>query len=599
LSSVGLSGAATDVRCFTKQGRFLYAGTFGFGIYQSSDTGQTWFSMNNGLPNNLRVLGVVTSPNTGKIFLKTQTSGQFVSTDSANTWTAINNIPAGMSMDGYLIDLVNDTLFVGCGDVLLKSSDYGQTYRKVEGYPYPNTPMALLKFQNHIYIASSGKGVLRMHKDSLIVHNFEGSGLAAKSALSITNHKGNLFAGTVSASGPNNIQGNGTGGGVYRYYSAEKTWKQRNYGFYASCLISFVSANGNRVFASTGYAGGGVNGLFSTDDNGRNWSQVNVPFLPTGDVVRQGNDLFVPFGTSGIGKSTDGGASFIAITNGLNQVQVNHLLVSGNTIFASAYGGGTYRSSNGGTSWQNCNIGQPTNAGCYGMGKLGNTLFVGINGVPNTIYKSTNNGNSWTEVANTSWESARSFHTMGTYLYAITANGLKRSNDGINWTALASPFFGNYPEKINSDPEGMLFYSTASHFSVSLDSGNTWQEGIGDQVNDSPRQFVISNGRIFAGTGFQGIIVRNTSDFSTTQTEKVWHNSEKLNLFPNPASDQFQIQWKENQKPVAIHLFDLNGSLLRSWKAGDVLSVSDLHRGFYLVKIETETGTLVQKLGLD
>ena len=71
---------------------------------------------------------------------------------------------------------------------------------------------------------------------------------------------------------------------------------------------------------------------------------------------------------------------------------------------------------------------------------------------------------------------------------------------------------------------------------------------------------------------------------------------QKINLYPNPAIDAFQINGVEGL--VTLRLLDINGRLLLAKKVTDneSVSVSSLPKGLYIVKLITADGTLERKV---
>ncbi|MEI6754116.1 MAG: leucine-rich repeat protein [Paludibacter sp.] len=71
---------------------------------------------------------------------------------------------------------------------------------------------------------------------------------------------------------------------------------------------------------------------------------------------------------------------------------------------------------------------------------------------------------------------------------------------------------------------------------------------------------------------------------------------EKINIFPNPVTDAFQINGVEGL--VMLRLLDINGRLLLAKKVTDNESVSvcSLPKGLYIVKLITADGTLERKV---
>src|SRR6266566_6254561 len=67
----------------------VFVGTQGGGIFRSSDNGETWTGVNNGLTDtNVRALAI---NNNGDIFAGTPGGGVYRSTDNGENWTLIDN----------------------------------------------------------------------------------------------------------------------------------------------------------------------------------------------------------------------------------------------------------------------------------------------------------------------------------------------------------------------------------------------------------------------------------------------------------------------------------------------------------------------------
>ena len=184
-----------------------------------------------------------------------------------------------------------------------------------------------------------------------------------------------------------------------------------------------------------------------------------------------------------------------------------------NIILAGGVSGGMWRSVNGGSSWTKVTnlddlhsvtaIAQDpinTNIWYYGTGEIsGNSARA--SGAPyrgNGIFKSVDNGQTWTQLASTS-STPQTFNSdfqycwnikvspTNSYVYAATYGRIYRSTDaGVNWTAvfdskdinLANPSSTSVTD-IAIDSNGKIYIAAGTDgdiggFFISLDNGDTW-----------------------------------------------------------------------------------------------------------------------------
>lgn len=592
-SNLGLNGFALYPRCFLQQGRFTYLGSSGSGVYQSADSGKTWFSANAGLPSNATCIAMVKAKN--KIYLKTENQGQFRSADSAATWLAINNVPTSF-LTGYAMAALNDTLYVGSDRFLLKSGDEGNTWRKIINWPFNVQPLTLLPSGSQLLIGTERGGLYHLHNDSLLVRAFDDSGLVAKSISQLAFYNGQLLAGTIKGSGIGSF-GQPLGGGIYQFNGTKKVWKQASYGIFPDIHVVGVYAVDNYLFAVPESAFGNNFGLYRSADEGRSWVATRTPVGPYGRVIKQGNSYFTVFGNSGIGRSVNEGLDWSLSMNGAEQSLFNNLISSGNTIFACSYGNGIWRSTNEGISWQSCSIGLPGNAQCYEMGRLGNTLFVGVNGAPNTIYQSTNNGNSWAAVPNTDWGRTEHFLTVGNTVFATSNTAVyKSTNNGATWAVIGHPNLYGYPAGLAATADGKLVVSAGQGFVWSPDNGTTWlvnTEGLGS-LTMGP--LTIHNGKVFGGAGQSGVLWRSVSELQATEVLPQSMMDNGMSIWPNPARDWVEIRSIGEESENQITVFQSNGQKIWEGKSSHSLQVKNWPKGVYFVRLISLRGAISQKL---
>ena len=301
----------------------IFAGTFeGGGVYRSTDNGDNWTLIDNGLTNTYVTALAINSSN--NIFAATFGGGAFRSTDNGDSWTALNT---GVPNATFLSLAINASgyIFAG-GDPLggpvgvLRSTDNGDSWEPVNnGLDTGNGINALLATSN-----------------------------------------GSLFAGTY-------------GDGVFRSTDNGDNWSQINNGLTTIFVLSFATNASGDIFAGT-YFGGGV---FRSTDNGDTWSEQNDGIIATEVRAIARRPFAIPIqhpnvsaidlifaGTYGSGmfRSSDSGGSWQKINNGLSALYESALAINANNhIFVGADfvggAGGVYRSTDDGDNWVEINQG--------------------------------------------------------------------------------------------------------------------------------------------------------------------------------------------------------------------------------------------------
>ncbi len=148
----GLSGK--DVHALISYNGTLYAGTWGFGVYKSTDLGATWTQINNGFGGFLAIQALTVTSN-GNIFAGTAGGGIFKCTDGTN-W---NKLTSGYDMIWSLAS-TSTTVFAGTyGDGLYKSTDGGMSFTKVTSLNVTFVYSMSVDLSGKIYVSSLTNGV--------------------------------------------------------------------------------------------------------------------------------------------------------------------------------------------------------------------------------------------------------------------------------------------------------------------------------------------------------------------------------------------------------------------------------------------------------
>jgi len=190
------------------------------------------------------------------------------------------------------------------------------------------------------------------------------------------------------------------------------------------------------------YAGTWDNGVWKSTDNAQNWSQViqesrnPLPVVPNPVDCNQG---FVRVWNDGVYKIT--GNTATAINNGLGELQVYGLVLSGTTLYAGTNTKGVYKTGINNISWQEANTGI-TEKRIRSLFVFGSEIYAGARDCK--LYISSNGGQSWLEqtVLMTGcgdaqvWSIARAENTL--YAGLGLNKGLYARVGGENWSKVTS-----------------------------------------------------------------------------------------------------------------------------------------------------------------
>ena len=236
------------------------------------------------------------------------------------------------------------------------------------------------------------------------------------------------------------------------------------FALYLSCSISNCRAD--TAWQAVGPFGGMVNatvieksnsqvayvatntGIFKSTNGGASWVSISNGVTMSWDteihsLVIDPNDsqtLYAGTYSSAILKTTNGGISWTNVSSGMTSRNVFSLAIdpkNSQTVYAGT-SGGVYTSIDGGISWVTANAGL-TDLNCCALAvSPGNgTVLVGTGG---GVFKSTNGGVSWTSVSPSAQVVVLAFDpTDGKTVYAGSYQGVYKSGDGgATWTTVSA-----------------------------------------------------------------------------------------------------------------------------------------------------------------
>ena len=328
----------------------VFAGAdFGGGVFRSTNHGDSWTLVNDGLTtsNNVNALLVTTN---GDVFAGIYGDGVFRSEDNGDHWTQVNDGLTATFVLSFTTNASGD-VFAGAyfGGGVFRSTDRGETWSEKNAGLTATDVRATAVSGNDIFAGTYGIGMFR---SSDLGESWQkvNNGLSALYVRSLAvNASGDIFAGADFVDGS---------GGIFRSTDNGASWTDVSDGVITTDVRALAIDSSSHMFAGT-YFGGGV---FRSTDNGESWVPVNDG-QTCGNIwslaINAGGDIFAGSAgcEDGVYRSTDGGDHWTLVNTGLTSTDIAALAIAENghifagTVSQFGEGGGIFRSTDNGDTW--------------------------------------------------------------------------------------------------------------------------------------------------------------------------------------------------------------------------------------------------------
>ncbi len=303
----------------------------------------------------------------------------------------------------------------------------------------------------------------------------------------LVNDSGHIFIGTISH----------IGSIIYKSTNSGNSWSSvANLG--TKCLAEIDSG---QIFAAhTGYQQ-----YHRSTDGGETWVPGFIPLGGVNDIALNDSGHIFLAGQPAY-RSTDNGYNWAALNNGLSDEARSIAINDSGHIFAGSWGeysstSGIYRSTNNGDSWSFVKPGFRVNFSKNIVINNNGDIIVGSWGYG--IWKSTDNGDTWNQNnSGLGHYYVRSMHIAlnGDVYAGLDGGGIYRSTDeGESWMQVGLYVAGVRKIAINSNDD---IFTSVWGMSRSTDLGITWEPINNGLGNYDVRALIVkkSNGYLFAGT---------------------------------------------------------------------------------------------------
>jgi photosystem II stability/assembly factor-like uncharacterized protein len=390
----------------------------------------------------------------GIILVGTYDDGVFRSTDDGLTWS---RIWISQRNNAWSFARVDSTLvFLGAyQDGVYRSTDGGKNWTKA-GLG-SNSALCVLYTSGRVLLTASDSGIFRS-TDQGYTWSYFSTGGNVRSIVQAPN--GTVFASEF--------------GGILRSTDQGNTWSATNTsGFHQYFETATVDSSG-RIFVAAGQSG-----IIYTTNNGDSWK--SYPFFQWTDTeisaFAHPNGSFFAGSFRGVHRSTDGGTSWRQCNYGLGNTNIYFITSdNSNTVFALAQEYGLFRTKNYGQSWD-----QLADGNAWGLATSpAGDVYVGVSlDINNEIWRTSDGGDHWDKKAWVRhWEIAGLTIGYNGTIYATEWNGeiYKSTDGGATWKRIrSSPGYGDVNAlRVNS--KGYLFLASQSGgIYRSTNDGGEWQ----------------------------------------------------------------------------------------------------------------------------
>ena len=554
------------------------------GLYRSTDGGENWEELTNGLPtvaNQKGRISIAIAPSNPDVLYARYADaigsiqGVYRSNDGGDSWTtmnssALNNVGFHWWFRGIVIDPTDENTIYNVDFQVQKSTDGGSSW---------------FGAFNNVHVDQHALAFDPNDPDNLVL---------------------------------------GNDGGVYFSPDGGSTWTKDEQLPITQLYRCYVDPSN----ASGIYLGAQDNSTHRTLTGGSDDYEIiygGDGFQPLVDP-NNSNIIFAQYQYGNIAKSTNNGASFTGATAGISGGDRKNwdtpiVFDPQNAAVMYTATQRVYRTENGAGLW-NAISGDLTNG--PGGGNLNYGTVVALDVSPfnaEKILAGTDDGNVWmtldtganwelisedlparwvTKVLHSVTHPGTLFVTLSGYRYGTNEGHVYKSYDnGQNWIDISTGLPDVPVNDIVQDNDGRIFVASDIGVFGSGDGGASWSV-IGTNlpsvvVNDmhihqgTQELFIATYGRSAHRLALSEIIL-NTNTVPTSQ---------KTSLWPNPANEKVNLALTQHLNDQRVVLYDAQGQKIREFTCATmdcVMALDGLAPGLFFVTINTHLGRQTQKL---
>lgn len=470
------------IRDIASNNDYLFVGIRFNGMFRSSDYGNSWQQINNGLSHDQKMVRAICTYG-DTIFFGTQMHGIFKSTNNGDSWTSINNGLSGLSLRITDIDIDNGWLYAATESGIYKSSNGGENWTATH---IPNYVYSILAANNYVY---AGR-----YEDILVSSDFGNtwhSTIGYGGAYSLSKHNDLLFKGSYEKI----------------HYSTDngQTWIQLSNGIPQNVNITSLHTDGQSIIA-------GATGLYKSDNFGNSfYPTLNGVGIATITNWGENNDYTFISDIFSIYRSN--GNEWESLTNVINYSGFTDIHTINEKVFLGTQNTSIQYSSDNGLNWNTYTAPRPRS-----IGLLQNKLFMFgyfVGSGDYAMYRSDDYASNWNLVTSYNSLPVLEFYSTVNKIFAAGYAGVFVSSDyGATWDTKNNGFLSN--KSIDRITGSGNFIYTNDYINRKIyrssNLGDNWEEIFTYQ--NSIGSIAANNNFVAVGTFNGGIHI--SSDYGST-----------------------------------------------------------------------------------
>ncbi len=505
----------------------IFVGSENYGLFRSTDFGNTWVETNNGI-NNRDIEEIFITSNNIVLASASGTSGSgvFRSTNNGDSWERIDSYQFTWNFEGiaeynsvlYAFDFSNSAK-------VYKSTDFGLTWLLPENATAPSDFIqAIFVDQSGIYVGVYHYGIFKS-TDEGVNWTENNSGINNKNILSINSKNSNLFCTSYD--------------GVYRSSKANLYWLKKSSGI-KNIWITTLTAYENKLVVGT-YG----SGLFILENNRFNRLNLGSGLMFIIDIKVTNDGIYVLSSSWTSGSQTK---LYYSPHNAGYWSNINYgiggssqcLDLNDKFIFVGTdYG--LFRKSFTGI-WEKLTNGIPDNLNTSSVA-ASDSVVIAANGT-SYIYRSTDHGSSWKKIHIQNIFSARIVYSNKSGEFYIGSSQINRTfksvDYGMTWVEVNFPGFNSEVQAIFKNRDEIFIGLSRDGILLSQDDGENWERSNLGLESKNITSFAILENRAFAGSRYNGLYRRiidmtspisNDSSYNSKEITFKWTSSSGINQY--------------------------------------------------------------------